>query len=69
MDLGAGSCLTCPEIRPGYPLLAITRGTPEATPSARGAAVGVPEARNMSGMMSVLSVPIVMATRGAKTDP
>ena len=34
----------------------------------RGAAVGVPESRNMSGIMSVWSIPIVMAIGGFKTD-
>ena len=42
------------------------RGAREEAGSVRGGAAGVPEARNMSGMSSVMSVPILMAIRGLK---
>ena len=44
------------------------RGAREEAGSVRGGAPGVPEARNMSGMLSVMSILLFMAIRGLKTE-
>ena len=51
---------------PGWLAADRSRGAREEAGSVRGGAAGVPEARNMSGMSSVMSVPILMAIRGLK---
>ena len=44
------------------------RGARDEAGSVRGGAPGVPEARNMSGMLSVMSLPLYMTFRGPQID-
>ncbi len=44
------------------------RGAPEEAGSVRGGAPGVPEARNMSGMLSAMSILLFMAFGELKTE-
>ena len=65
-SIGLGSCAGCP----GWVAAGLSRGAKKAEKamkSMRGAAVGVPEFGNMSGMMPVWSLAIYTTIGGPKS--